>query len=48
MRLTSLRWPFLISATSSVGTTTSWMKYSMFSEVIRFSRLAFTLFSMPE
>ena len=33
---------------SSVGTITSWMKCSMFSEVMRFSRLAFTRFSMPE
>ncbi len=38
----------MISATSSVGTVTSWMKSSMFSQVVRFSRFAFTQFSMPE
>ena len=44
-RRTSFFWPFLISVTSSMGTSASKMKSSMLSEVVRFSRLAFTRFS---
>ena len=42
-----LRWPFLISVTSSIGTSTWKMWSSMLRLEIRFSRLAFTRFSYP-
>ncbi len=45
LRRTFFRWPFLISTVSSVGTSTWKMKSSIFSEAVRFSRLALTRFS---
>ncbi len=46
-RLTSLRWPFLISTTSSIGTWTSKTKSSMAIDVRRDSMFCFTRFSKP-
>src|SRR5690625_2257018 len=46
-RLTILRTAFLISTTSSIGTSTWKMYSSMFRELMRDSRLALTRFSYP-
>ena len=41
-------WPSFVSITCSVGTTTRRNRGCWFIDMIRCSRLAFTLFSCPE